>query len=160
VFKWAEGGFALPNGNGGWLTTDPDFHADYLARRNQELSYRLKPLTRMLKRWNNVHSKYFKSFHLEVMVAAVFTSLGGDSRDACENFFQWGQTHTSVQDPAGHSGDLSSYMTATKRENALANMESARQRAANANAAEGRGDHKEAIRLWRIVFGDEFPAYG
>jgi len=39
-------------------------------------------------------------------------------------------------------------------------MQSAYDRAVSANAAEARGDHEEAIRLWRIVFGDEFPAYG
>lgn len=160
VFKWSSGGFALPNGTGGWLTTDPDVHAEYMVRRNAELSYRLKPLVRMLKRWNNVHSQHFKSFHLEVMAAAVFTSLGSDSRDACEKFFNWGQNYLSVTDPAGHSGDLSSYMTHNRRQNALTNMESARQRAANANAAERRGAHKEAIRLWRIIFGEEFPTYG
>ena len=56
--------------------------------------------------------------------------------------------------------DLSSYLTAAARTALLLNLESARGRAARANAAEASGDHQEAIRLWRIIFGDEFPAYG
>jgi hypothetical protein len=160
VFKWNGGGYGLPNGRGGWLTTDPDYHATYLSQRNDALSNNLKSLTRMLKRWNNVHSHYLKSFHLEVLVSASFVSLGSDSRAACEIFFGYAKDHLFVDDPAGHSRDLSSYLTWTTRQNVVSNMRSAQERASNANAAEARGDHKEAIRFWRIVFGDEFPAYG
>lgn len=160
VFKWSGGGYALPNGSGGWLTTDPYAHHSWIAQRQKDLSYRLKPMVRMLKRWNNIHSKYFKGFHLEVVAATVFSSLGGDSRDACEKFFQWAQYNLTVMDPAGHGGDLSSYLTLTARTALLMNLESARERAAKANAAEASGDHKEAIRLWRIIFGNEFPSYG
>jgi hypothetical protein len=160
VFKWSGGGYALPNGSGGWLTTDPYGHHDWIAQRQKDLSYRLKPMVRMLKRWNNVHSKYFKGFHLEVVAATVFSSLGEDSRDACEKFFQWAQFNLTVMDPAGHGGDLSSYLTPARRTALLLNLDSARGRAAKANAAEANGNHEEAIRLWRVIFGDEFPTYG
>jgi hypothetical protein len=160
VFKWRSGGYALPDGKGGWLTTDPDEHDAYIARRHSELSDRLKPLIRIFKRWNNEHSKYLKSFHLEVMVANIFTSLGSDSRDASEKLFKWAQNNITVSDPAGHSGDLSSYLSYTNRQNLMSNLEASRQRAAKANKAEREGDHEEAIRLWRIIYGDEFPAYG
>lgn len=114
----------------------------------------------MVKRWNAVHSKYLKSFHLEIMMASVFISLGGDSRAALAKFFKAAQTSLAVVDPAGHSGDLSTYLTKANRSNVITNLESARVRVANANAAERESDHEEAIRLWRIILGDEFPAYG
>lgn len=159
VFKWSSGGYALPDGSGGWLTTDPYVHNSWLSTRNKELGYRLKPLVRMLKRWNNVHGKHLKSFHLEIMVASIFSSLSGDSRDTCEKFFQWAKDNLNVSDPAGYGGDLSAYLSYTARTSVLSNLESARSRAEKANAAELSGDHKEAIRLWRIIFGDEFPTY-
>jgi hypothetical protein len=158
VFKWSTGGYALPNGTGGWLSTDPDVHDEWISRRHRELDNQLKPMIRMIKRWNNVHSEYLKGFHIEVVLATVFNSIGGNSRDACAKFFEWGQNHLSVRDPAGHSGDLSSYLSQTSRANVLSNMRSAQGRAAKANAAEAAGNHHEAIRLWRIIFGDEFPA--
>jgi hypothetical protein len=160
VFAWSTGGYALPDGTGGWLTTKPDEHATYVNQRHADLTYRLKPMIRMLKRWNNVHSKYLKSFHLEILSCQAFTTLSTDSRAEAQVFFNWAQNHLTVVDPAGTGYDLSSYLTNTNRQNVISNLESARTRAANANAAEIRGDHKEAIRLWRIVFGDEFPTYG
>ncbi len=160
MFKWNEAGYGLPEGTGGWITTDPDFHAEYFSKRDAELDSRLKPMMRMLKRWNRVHSRYLKSFHLEVIVSAAFGSIGSDSRAACEKFFEWAPNHLDVKDPAGYSGVLSAYLTSTARRSALTNMESARDRAAKANATELRGNHDEAMRLWRITFGDEFPAYG
>jgi SMODS domain-containing protein len=160
VFKWSGGGCALPNGSGEWLTTDPYAHDDWISQRHKDLNHRLKPMVRMLKRWNNVHSKYLKGFHLEVVTATVFSSLGSDSRDACEKFFQCAQNSLYVLDPAGHGGDLSAYLTLANRAAVLSNLESARARAAKANAAEASGDHGESIRLWRIIFGDEFPSYG
>ena len=33
VFKWSTGGYGLPNGSGGWLTTDPDQHAEYCTKK-------------------------------------------------------------------------------------------------------------------------------
>jgi hypothetical protein len=160
VFRWSGSGYALPDGNGGWITTDPDAQDEYFERKNRELDYRAKPLVRMLKQWNRAHSGYLKSFHLEVMVNQCFIGLGRDSRDACEIFFTWARNNITVYDPANHGGDLSGYLTYTARDNLRSNLESARQRAAAANQAERRGDHAEAIRLWRIVFGSEFPAYG
>lgn len=160
VFRYSNGSFALPNGSGGWLTTEPSVHNAFIDKRHRELAYNLKPLIRLLKRWNNVHSKYLKSFHLELLVASSFSSLGNNSRQAAEIFFSYTQTHLSVQDPAGHSGDMAGYLTSANRQNVIANLEAARERAARANVAESSGDHREAIRLWRIVFGDEFPAYG
>jgi hypothetical protein len=160
VFKWNGDGYALPNGAGGWLTTDPYAHDAYFSGRNEALSDFHKPLVTMLKRWNACHSGYFKSFHLEVVAGTVFASLGNNSRDACEKFFAWAQGNLRVSDPAGHSGDLSTYLTDNNRASLVSNLEAARQRASAANSAELSGNHQEAIRLWRIVFGDEFPAFG
>jgi hypothetical protein len=160
VFRWNNGGYALPNGTGGWLTTDPDQHATWIDQRNSALSYQLKPMSRMIKRWNNVHSKYLKSFHIEVMVANAFSSMNNDSEDACGKFFRWAPNYIDVPDPAGHGGSLSGYLTPARRTAVLINMQNAQQRAAQAASAGQRGNHAEAIRLWRIIFGDEFPAYG
>jgi YD repeat-containing protein len=160
VFALQGGGYFLPNGTGGWMTTNPDFHRDWIAERHRDLNYHLKPLARAIKRWNRVHSERLSSFHIEVMVGRIFSSLGSDYRQAAAMFFTHASNYLHANDPAGHSGDLAAKFTWNKQQAILQSFTSARDRADKAVAAEARGDHAEAIRLWRIVFGDEFPSYG
>lgn len=160
VFGWNSGGYVIPDGSGSWQQTDPFAQAKWIDERQKALGGYLKRRVRFLKRWNRVHSRRLDSFHLEVMVANSFDSMNSDSRDCLEKFFTWGPSHLRVLDPAGYSGDLSDYLDWNDRQAVLQTLESARSRAAKANAAEAEGNHAEAIRLWRIILGDEFPAYG
>ncbi|PWS40729.1 hypothetical protein DKT74_31375 [Streptomyces sp. ZEA17I] len=75
-------------------------------------------------------------------------------------FFDYNLYNLSVQDPAGFSGDLSTYLSWASKGAANDSLKSARDRADLALAAENRGDHREAIRLWRIILGNDFPMYG
>ncbi len=78
IFRNQES-YVIPYGNGTWIRTDPYKHHDFMAKRNQELTNYLKPLVRLLKRWNNAHSKRLKSFHLEMITQAVFGQLSGNA---------------------------------------------------------------------------------
>lgn len=155
---WAAGDdYWLPNGNNGWLLTAPLKANKWFAETNSNLEYHLAPLVRLLKRWNRSHSKRFRSYHLETMAGTTFSSLGSNYRKCLAQFFEWSQTRLSVYDPGGHSGDLSTYMTYSQRQDALAALSRAQDQAARAVAAEESGNHTEAKRLWRIVLGDDFP---
>jgi len=161
VFSYgAGGGYALPAGDGSWITTDPDSHKQWFNERNQALNYHLKPFVKILKRWNRLHSSYLKSFHLEVIAANFFSSMGSNCRDALRLFFERAALHIDVSDPAPHGGSLSGYLTYTNRQQLASRFSTAHARAVNAIAAENRGDQAESIRLWRLELGDEFPAYG
>ncbi len=152
------GGYHIPSGNGGWVTTNPARHASWMIERNAALGYHLKPLVRLLKRWNGVHSNRMQSFHLEVVTATAFGSMNSNRREASLRFFEWAPNYLYVGDPAGHSGDLSSYLTWTARQQLVQSLQSSAQRAALAVDAENRGDHAEAIRQWRIIYGPDFPS--
>jgi hypothetical protein len=160
VFKWSSGGYALPAGNGSWLTTDPFAQAEWLSKRNELLNYHLKPVVRLLKRWNRAHSSRLKSFHLEVMAATLFATMGSNYRSALHVFFSNAHNHLAVQDPAGYGGDLSARLTAQQRTDISTSFHSARDRAKKALDAEAGGNHKDAIYQWGLILGDEFPAYG
>jgi hypothetical protein len=153
------GGFFLPSGDGRWIQTNPEYDGSWLDERHAALGYHLKNMAKLAKAWNRVHSSWFKSFHLEVMVATAFTSLGSNYRHALSLWFD--QPHISVSAPWKGEA-LDSYMPflSNRRQSAQAVLRSSAERAAKAVAAEGAGDHAEAIRLWRVVFGDSFPAYG
>ena len=94
------------------------------------------------------------------MIGNTFASMNSDSRDALRKFFEWAPNHLNVQDPAGHFGDLGSDLTYQQRQAILESFASSLDRALKANQAEIAGNREEAIRLWRIVLGNEFPAYG
>ena len=160
VFALQGGGYYLPNGRGGWLTTDPDFHKQWINKQNARLGYKLKPFARLMKRWNRVHSERLSSFHIEVMVANTFSVIGTNTRAAAALFFEQGGSYLRSRDPAGHSGDLAAKLSFGHQQAILRSFASAQERADRALAAEQAGNHAEAIRLWAIIFGDEFPRYG
>ena len=128
-----------------------------MSEQNAALGCNLKPLIRLLKRWNREHSSHLRSFHLEVMVAETFGTLGSDRRAASQKFFEWADSHINVKDPAGHSWDLSSYMTWYAKLEFKSLLDSSNRRAKKAIKAEESGNRAEAMRLWRIIYGPEFP---
>jgi hypothetical protein len=159
MVKYTSGGYGIPDGSGSWLTTNPIKHEEYLNEQNSKLSGDLKKIARFAKQWNRCHSSRLSSFHLEMLVARTFGKLGTNSRSALQVFFDYNHHNLSVEDPAGYSGDLSSYLTSTARTAVKDSFKAARERADLALAAEERGDHKEAIRQWGIILGDHFPTY-
>lgn len=158
VFKWNGSGYALPSGSGGgWITTDPEAQAAWYSQRRATVGSNLTSIVKLARRWNNVHSKRFESFHLEVMVASMFSTVGENHRSALKCFFDWAPSRISVSDPAGHSGSLDQYLTYADRQAIISRFSEALSRANSALEAESNGDHTEAKRLWRIELGDEFP---
>lgn len=160
VVKYDTGGYGIPDGSGGWLTTDPVKHETYLNERNNASGGNLKKVIRFARKWNKAHSSRLASFHLEMLVARTYSSLGPNSRTALRLFFDYNHNYLSVQDPAGYSGDLSSSLSWASRTAINDSLAKARDRADLAIEAENRGDHREAIRLWRIILGNDFPTYG
>jgi Second Messenger Oligonucleotide or Dinucleotide Synthetase domain len=158
TFKWSGAGYGLPRGDGGWMTTDPEEQATWFSGRRTAIGSNLTPLCKLVRRWNGVHSHRFESFHLEVMVASMFQSVGSNYRAALKVFFETAPGRISVSDPAGHSGALDDYLTYDARKAIASRFAEALERSKKAIAAEERGDHAEAKRLWRIELGDEFPA--
>jgi len=158
VFKWSDGGFVLPRGDGGWMGTDPEAQDHWYSERRTSVGASLTPVAKLARRWNGVHGHRFDSFHLEVMVASLFERLGSNHRNALKVFFDAAPGWVAVSDPAGHSGSLDSYLTKADRSAINSRFAEALSRAKKAIAAEELGDHTEAKRLWRIELGDEFPA--
>lgn len=160
VFRDKGGYYLLPRGDGGWLRTDPGKQQVWLEAQHVALSSQLKPVVRILKRWNNEHGKHFNSYHLEIVVANVFSSMGANWRENLKDFFGWAPAHLDSHDPAGHSGNLAGHMSYVQRQALLQRLNNAHTRAEWALKEEAQGNHEEAMRLWSVELGNEFPAYG
>jgi predicted nucleotidyltransferase len=159
VFKWDNtSGYGLPKGDGGWMTTNPEAQATWFSQRRTAVGSNLTSMCKLVRRWNAAHSHRFESFHLEVMVSTMFKTIGSNYRDALKVFFETAPGRIGVSDPAGHSGRLDEYLTQDALTSINSRFAEALDRSKKAIAAEGRGDHAEAQRRWRIELGDEFPA--
>lgn len=150
--------YLIPKGDGQWEQTAPFQHTDFLSQRNQELGSQLKPLTRILKRWNALHSARIGSFHLELIVQAVFSTIGTNRSAALRLFFEQAPNRLDQLDPAGFSGNLAAGWTYQHRQAVSNSLLTASNRAAKAVEAQAQGDVAEASRLWRIILGADFPA--
>ena len=153
-------GFVIPRGNGRWQQTNPYVHGEFMAERNQSLNGYLKPLVRLLKRWNGAHSSRLRSFHLELIAQKTFGQLGSDMRLATQRFFEWAPKNLHVNDPAGYSGDMAAGLTYAQSKDILSAFDYGADHAERARQAEAEGRPAEALRQWGIVFGPGFPSYG
>ena len=158
-FKWSGAGFGLPSGDGGWITTDPEAQAAWYSQRREAVGANLTSVVKLARRWNSVHSKRLASYHVDVMIASMFSTITANHRDALKCFVDWAPDWLDVHDPAGHSGQLSSYLSWTDRNAIRSRCNEALDRAKRALLAEANGDHSEAKRLWRIELGNDFPNY-
>ncbi len=157
VFWSGNDNYLLPAGDGSWITTRPFAANNWFATRHAELSYNLKTFVKVLKKWNYAHSKRLNSFHLETMAGKVFASLNNNRRDALLVFFQNAGSYLNVMDPGGTGVVLGANISSNKRSDILNSFALAASRAKVAIEAEGRGDHSESKRQWRMVLGSDFP---
>ena len=159
VFMRKDGGYLLPGGDGRWITTDPDIQISWFKTRNTALGGNLEVFVMLLKKWNDAHGKQFSSFYLETKAAYLFATMNSDYADALNIFFKLARNDLKVQDPAGHSGELTSDFTYDQWLSAYRRFDSAIEHSEKAMVAHARGDHKESIEQWQVIFGDSFPSY-
>lgn len=64
------GTYYIPDSNGGWMATYPNDFNDKLTEANNNCSYKIKPLVRLIKHWNvNVNYHDLVSYKIEERIA-------------------------------------------------------------------------------------------
>jgi hypothetical protein len=164
-FHRQGGGYLIPNSiQQSWLSTDPKAHVSIMANANQTHGGNLVPLVKMIKCWNRAHSKFFRSFHLEVLALQILNNVTiSDFPSGVRFFFDKARTLVTQKnpDPAGYGDDVGSYInTQEKVQEAVAKFQLAYDRAIKAEAFASQGNVRQAIDTWRVNFGDYFPAHG
>jgi len=144
-----------------WLPSRPRKHSNTLGAKNKECGDIFKRIIKMIKWWNHQHSSFLQSFHIEVMALNIFN---GELADYPWNIFQYFDkaaelTSSSLWYELGYADG---YLNSETRKLAVERLKTARDKARNAwyLTYNGRDKHKEAIEIWRQIFGDKFPAYG
>lgn len=66
--------YYIPDGNGGWMETNPNDFNSKLTEANNNNSYKIKPLVRLIKHWNvNVNYHDLTSYKIEERIAYNMT---------------------------------------------------------------------------------------
>lgn len=163
-FNRQGGGYLIANAVGNfWLETDPKKHVAIMTEANKYHKGNLVPLIKMIKSWNKGHGSFFRSFHLEVLALEIFTNVTiTDFQSGLRFFFD--KARVSVRnknpDPAGYGDDIGRYITQATVEQAVSKFQGAFNTAYHAENYGKRGDHKNAIALWKQLMPYHFPAYG
>lgn len=164
-FERKGGGFLIPNSiTQTWISTDPKRHVEIFSQANSVHNGDLVPLIKMIKGWNKNSGKYFRSFHLEVIVLQILNGVTiSDFPSGVRFFFDKGRFYVTKQnpDPAGYGGDVGNYInTQEKIQEAASKFQLAYERAIKAEEYASKGYIEDAIDMWIKIFGDYFPAYG
>ncbi|MCR4304812.1 MAG: nucleotidyltransferase domain-containing protein [Gallionella sp.] len=165
AFNRKGGGYLIADSvNGRWISTDPKKHVDVWAVANTAHSGDLVPLIKMIKGWNRQHSGLLRSFHLESMILEILNNIKIDSYSSGARFvFDKARKAVkgAIYDPAGYGGNLADYLdTQQKMDDVVSRLDTAYNRALEAENLEKQGQTALAVAKWRMIFGDYFPAYG
>lgn len=164
-FERKGGGYLIPNSiTQTWISTDPKRHVEIFSQANSVHNGDLVPLIKMIKGWNKNSGKYFRSFHLEVIVLQILNGVTiSDFPSGVRFFFDKGRFYVTKQNPdhAGYGGDVGNYInTQEKIQEAASKFQLAYERAIKAEEYASKGYIEDAIDMWIKIFGDYFPAYG
>lgn len=164
-FNRQGGGYLIPNSTRNeWISTDPKKHVEIVSSANKAHNGDLVPLIKMIKCWNRSHSKFFRSFHLEVLALEILNNITiTDFPSGVRYYFDKARAKVRLKnlDPAGYGGDIGGYInTQEKIEEAVNKFQLAYERAIKAEDYANRGYTESAIDMWIKIFGDYFPSYG
>jgi hypothetical protein len=165
AFHRQGGGYLIPDSiQKTWITTDPKRHVEIWAEANKKHEYMLVPVIKMVKAWNKMHSALLRSFSLEALTLQTLSNVTiSNYSSGVRYFFDKARTQirSGVYDPAGYGGNVASYLDTYEKVNqVVARLETAYQRAVDAESLDQRGRPDLAFDKWRMIFGDYFPAYG
>jgi hypothetical protein len=164
-FYRTGGGYLIPDSpRGVWISTDPSRHVQLWSEANAYHRGNLIPLIKMIKAWNRAHSSLLRSFHLECLVRQILTGITiSDFPSGARYVFDKARLAVKgiVLDPSGYGGNVGNYLdTQVKIDAVVSRLETAYQRARDAEQFDKAGRPKDAFDKWRMIFGDYFPAYG
>lgn len=143
-----------------WLPSRPKRHSVRLNDKSRECGEMFKRIIEMIKWWNHQHGALLQSFHIEVMAIEAFRDKLSDYPGEVFRFFDKSVQLASA--PLWYEvGSADSYLSSETRQEILGRLEIARDKAREACylTQNRRNEHEKAIHIWRLIFGDKFPAY-
>jgi Second Messenger Oligonucleotide or Dinucleotide Synthetase domain len=143
-----------------WIQTKPNLHSRRMIDASSERGANFRRIVKMAKYWNQRQEVSIQSYHLEVI--ALEMSIG-DWPDTGWAVYNWFKKAENSLDWLWHDGkDVTEYLSFERAQKAKNQITGAKNKALTAwyHTSSGHSDHREAIRVWRSLFGTNFPSYG
>ncbi len=165
--------YLIPNGYGKWKKTNPKLEQERVSSLNQKFNNVVLSTIRLVKYWNRRgQMPNITSYVLETMVLDYFAqtnhSVVNDNkyydypdmhfRDAL--YYISNHIMCSVQDTKGFQGNINT-LTYEQKNKIKTRASNDYSKAYNAVRAETQEkDNQKSMRIWKDIFGDDFPQYG
>ncbi len=159
-FSDGEGVYIIPDGDAGWMQTNPKDHKTKSTAANEAAGKKLKPLLKAVKHSKNVHDSEARSFHLEVLSWEVLSSEPDSYIDGLVQLLEGlaAKVCDPCPDPAGLGDDIRPSMVRCLSAQTWLNEMATLARDARQLALDGKlGD---AHSKMREIFGSEWPEKG
>lgn len=151
--------FRIPYGDGNWYHSSPKAHKAYVEKQNKKFDGELKSLIRLIKAWKYYNDVPIESFYLELNAtkyAEKEKSIYYDIDLMCFFRFLCEKKLADIRDPMGVSGLIPASKTPKMQEEALSKLNTALTRARKALEAKQKGNIKEALDWWHLLFNKKF----
>lgn len=148
-FSQEGGGYLIPNYDlATWTFTYPEQLTTNLDNVHRLRNYKIKPVVKVVKYWNRENDKLVPSYHIEETAINIFQiNSFTNFEQAIRLWFE--NAEFNLQSMKFKSND--DYNTAIKR------VKKAKEKLNKAKKEYDEGNEGEAIKLWKEVFGKEFP---
>lgn len=158
-----ERGYWVPK-EGRWVFADYDYDAAFISAVNSGYDEMLIPVIKMLKAAKRTHFNDIVSFHLEILVTRIIPEVFADYKkrgiqasypSLISTFFHKAQAY--LDSPIGLYGSHTPPLSL----DAAAQAKVGRMLIALAGYCDrisSQTSEAEKIKMWRVVFGDPFPA--
>lgn len=154
--------YEVPDSNSdSWIKSKPKTHASDIEKKSSVCGANFRRIIKMIKHWNRIHSGYLQSYHIEVLALKVFDGNLDDTPWSVFQFFEKARTllASSLWHDLGFADD---YFDWKDRQEVLKRVDTAVDKSRDAwfKTYGNNDDDEGAIKIWKQIFGDKFPAYG
>jgi hypothetical protein len=142
-------GYYIPNYNlTGWTTSYPEQLTTDLDNTHRQKNYKLKPTIKAIKYWNRENGKIIPSYHIEEVAINIFKMNGFTNYEESIRLWFENAEYNLLSQKLNSNDDYNAVMKKIKRD---------KDKLKDAKEKYDEGKEGEAKKIWKEVFGKEFP---
>lgn len=148
-FEESYGGCLIPNHDlESWTYSDPERLTKDLNECHRNNDYKIKPTVKVVKYWNRENEKLIPSFHIEETMISYFNANEfGNYEKGIRNWFNNAEYYLNK----------SKFKSDNKYDDSISKIKKARDKLNKAKSHVDNKESSEAIKIWKEIFGKEFP---